>query len=172
VAFGRRATRAYEKREGTWTNLAANLVVAVDRGTLTCIRAPVTDMDVSPGTHVNSIYVEMNVAAETVTNPKVFHWALMKNPTAAFAADPSVYNANTKSWIIKRGMEMLPKDTSTVYKRIFAVRVPKKMRRMSEGDIISLRVKSTSTETINFCGFALYFIEPALLYTYKEKSRT
>ncbi len=103
----------------------------------------------------------MNVSAQVITNPKIFHWALAKNPVGAFGIDPTVYNADTKSWIIKRGMEMLPADLSTVYKRIFAVPIPKKMRRMSEGDEMSLRVKATSTESINFCGFLLYKIEPA-----------
>ncbi len=157
----KRATRAYEKREGTFSSLAADISTTTNFAPLTCVRDPVADMDVTPGTHVNTIYAEFNIAAETITNPKVFHWILQKNPIAAVAMTPSTYNANSKSWIIKRGMEMLPKNVSTVYKRIFAVRVPKKMRRMSEGDVMVLRGVSTSSETMNFCGFVLYFIEPA-----------
>ncbi len=56
---------------------------------------------------------------------------------------------------------MLPSDVSTVFKRIFAVSIPKKMRRMSEGDTMQLRIKATSAETVNFCGFMIYSIEPA-----------
>ncbi len=103
----------------------------------------------------------MNIAAETVTNPKVFHWTLHKNPTNALAFTPSLYNENSRSWIMKRGMEMLPSDVSTVFKRIFVVRPPKKMRRMSEGDTMQMRVIASSAETINFCGFMIYATEPA-----------
>ncbi len=134
---------------------------ASNNGTLTAIRDPVTDAQISPGTIVKSAYVEINIAAETITNPKIFHWQLHKNPTAALTFTPTAYNQDTKSWIIKRGMEMLPKNVSTVYKRVFAVRIPGKMRRASEGDIYNLRVQASSTETINFCGFVIWFIEPA-----------
>ncbi len=150
-----------EKREITWSNLAADASTGINVGTLTCVRDPTTDVQCTPGTRVNWIYGEFNVSAQTVTNPKVFHWQMHKNPTAALTFTATAYNQDTKSWIMKRGMEMLPADRSTVYKRIFTVKPPQKMRRMSEGDIMTLRSQSSSAETQNFCGFLIYNITPA-----------
>ncbi len=163
MAFGRRrgATLKTEKREITWTNLAQDASSAKTVGNITCVRDPTGDSEIEPGTIIRWLYAEFNVSAETITNTKVFHWIVSKNPVASLTITPTLYNADTKSWIIKRGMEMLPKDVGTVYKRIFAVSIPKKMRRASEGDIYNLKYQVSSAETINTCGFVLYNIEPA-----------
>ncbi len=53
-------------------------------------------------------------------------------------------------------MEMLPKDASTVFKRIFVVKVPRKFQRMAQNMNIEFRYIATSTEAINACGIAIY----------------
>ncbi len=148
-----------DKHEVTWSQLAAdmgtakvdvtfaNAVAAEDKGSTT---------ECMVGSHVDSIYVEMNIAAEAITNPKVLHWSIQCRPNGFASSDPILYYQVARSQIIKRGMEMLPKNVATVYKRMFVVRIPKKARRMSMSDIISITFKCSSTEAINVCGIAIY----------------
>ncbi len=148
-----------DKHEITWSFLAA------DQGTAT-IQVPIvigvhsadknapTECEV--GSHVRSIYFEFQMAAQTITNPKVLHWELQGGPEGTTLENPTTYYQGNRAQIFKRGMEMLPADVSTVYKRIFVVRVPKKMQRIQENGFITLLFRCTSTETINNCGFAIY----------------
>ncbi len=148
-----------EKHEQTFSNLAS------DAGTAPVIIPIVVSVamaDVNSGTevprgaHVNWIFFELNFAAQVTTNPKVVHWQVMFNPTSLETSTPLTYNTNNKRFILKRGMEMLPSDTSTVFKRVFVVKIPRKYQRMGVDDNISLIYQATSTETINACGFAIY----------------
>ncbi len=98
----------------------------------------------------------MNIGAETITNPKILHWqVIITRAGQTIGAATSYYQAE-RSQIIKRGMEMLPKDVGTVYKRIFFAPLPKGSTRMRENSEIIIRFQTTSAETINFCGFAIY----------------
>ncbi len=162
-SFRRRRTATLQsaKIEQTWSLLAADRSTGTNVAQIICVKNPTADNEVSIGTIIKWIYVEFNVAAQTTTNPKVFHWTLHKNPTNALSFTPSAYNENSRSWIMKRGMEMLPADVATVFKRIFVVSVPKKMKRMSEGDTFQLRSIASLAETINYCGFLIYNTEPA-----------
>ncbi len=148
-----------DKHEITWSDLAADFgaaniskqlslgVAAEDKGAGT---------ECMVGSHVRSIYIEMNIAAETITNPKVLHWLVEVRDFNQTGATPNLYYQNDRSIIIKRGMEMLPKNVSTVFKRIFVVRIPKKAQRISMGSGIFLKFRCSSTEAINVCGFAIY----------------
>ena len=102
------------------------------------------------------MYIEFNVAAETITNPKVLHWTIQGGSEGSTLENPSTYYQGNRSSIFKRGMEMLPKDVGTVYKRIFTVKIPKKFQRVSENAFISLLFRCSSTEAINVCGFGIY----------------
>lgn len=150
-----------DKHEITWSLLAA------DFGTATTSILLVdgveaanknTSTECMVGSHVRSIYIEMNMAAQTTTNPKVLHWEVLLKPFSASAgsSNPSLYYQVARNQVIKRGMEMLPSDVATVYKRIFVVRVPKKAQRIGLDDQIALVFRCSSTETINVCGFAIY----------------
>ncbi len=147
-----------DKHELTWSNLAQ------DAGSVTVIvlakGVPTSDKDTPSecvvGSHVRSIYVEMHFSANVVTNPKVISWFLVGKRTGETIGTPNTYNTVERSSIFKRGMEMLPKDLSTVYKRVFVVRVPKKFQRMANNMNIELRYIASSTEAINACGFAIY----------------
>ncbi len=146
------------KIEFPWSDFLIDAGTAkIEKNILTAIKNPTSDYFVEIGSSVKYFYFEFHFSAETVTNPKVVHWLLQKleGGIAAAELDPLFYNSALRNKIIKRGMEMLPKDTSTVFKRIFVVRVPKGMQRMAEGDIWKFTYHCSSTETINSCGIVI-----------------
>ncbi len=147
-----------EKHEGTWSNLGQNASTTVEIVLLTCLRNPIADLQVPVGAHVKWFYLEFHFSAETTTNPKVMHWLIQKVPqaVASMKSVPSTYDNTIKKYIIKRGMEMLPSDQSTVFKRIFAVRVPKWMQRCADADTWVFRYIASSAETINSCGIFIW----------------
>ncbi len=102
----------------------------------------------------------MHFSAQTVTNPKVIHWDVFKNPGNNISGVvPSLYGQDYKKFIMKRGMEMLPADRSAVFKRVFVVKMPRRYRRMDLGDTLILHYICSSAEPINACGFALTKVE-------------
>ncbi len=148
-----------EKHEGTWSNLAQNAGPPTTEITLvTCLRNPTADLQVPIGAHIRWFYLEFHFSAEVTTSPKVIHWLIQKVPQAVGSMEsvPSTYDNTIKKYIIKRGMEMLPSDQSTVFKRVFAVRVPRWMQRCADADVWQFRYVSSSTETINSCGFFIF----------------
>ncbi len=148
-----------DKHEITWSNLAS------DRGTATLIvplakGVPPADKNIATeceiGSKIYGIYVEFNVAAEDVTSPKIIHWAIQGGAEGSTKENPTLYYQSNRSFILKRGMEMLPKDVSTVYKRVFVVKIPKKLQRQTADSYIDILFRASSTELINLCGFAIY----------------
>ncbi len=112
--------------------------------------------EVLVGSRITRLYMEINVAAETITNPKVFHWLIFKAPFGTTIPAASSYNNTSKRFIIQRGMEMLPSDVGTVYKRIISIKIPKRYQRMGDNDFLIFKHIATSAETINICGFFIY----------------
>ncbi len=108
------------------------------------------------GAHIRSIYLEFHFSAEVTTSPKVIHWTIEGLLPGQSGTVPSTYYQSQRSEIFKRGMEMLPSDQSTVYKRIIVVKVPKKFQRVQESSGLVFRFICTSAETINACGIAIY----------------
>ncbi len=149
-----------DKHEITWSDLAIDASANKARQLVLGVASADKDssFECEVGSRVNAIYIEVNIAAQTVTNPKVLHWIVMARPSGATPAaqTPSLYYQAGRSQILKRGMEMLPSDVSTVYKRVFVVRIPKKSRRISDGDTIDFIYRCSSAESINVCGFAIY----------------
>ncbi len=145
-----------EKEEITWSNLAQDASSTQNIPIVQGVDNPSTVGQVEIGNTVRSIFFEFNVAAQTITNPKVFHWVVEKLPSLGTGTDPSVYDAKNKKQVLHRGMEMLPKDVGTVFKRIFVVKIPPRLRRIAYGDQINLRYKASSAETLNMCGIAIY----------------
>ncbi len=148
-----------DKHEVTWSNLSADhgtatFIVPIAKGVPPADKNTSTEVEI--GSKVFSIYVEMNLAAETITNPKIIHWAMQGGSEGSTIENPTTYYQSNRSFILKRGMEMLPKDVSTVYKRIFVVRIPRKLQRQTADSFISLMFQASSTESINNCGFAIY----------------
>ncbi len=149
-----------DKHEITWSNLAQNASSAISvqiwSGTQAADKDSATEVET--GSHVKSVYFEFHFGAEVITNPKVIHWTFHIRPQNLSAAGntPSTYYANGRNLILRRGMEMLPKSNTTVYKRVIQVRIPKKYQRIGEGDTANFSYISTSAETINACGIGIY----------------
>ncbi len=147
-----------EKEETTWSNLAQNASAIQNITIINAVDSPTTAGQIEIGDTVSSVYFEFHFSAQVVTNPKVIHWTIQKLPSGVTAMQntPSVYDSAVKRFIFKRGMEMLPADTSTVFKRIFVVRIPPRFKRFGDGDQLRFSYICSSTETINACGIAVY----------------
>ncbi len=147
-----------EKHEITFTDLAKDastdqsvtLVQAVDASTKSAA------IDVLVGSRVTRLYMELNFAAQTITNPKVLHWLVFKAPFGTTIGATNLYNQVSKRFVIQRGMEMLPKDVGTVFKRILSIKIPKRYQRMGDNDFLVFKYIVTSAETVNVCGFFIY----------------
>ncbi len=148
-----------DKHELTWSNLASDassqVSILLARGTV--ISAKNTATETAIGSHVYSIYFEFHFSAETTTSAKVIHWEIDGVPPATASFPPaSTYYTSQRAQIFKRGMEMLPREQGTVFKRVFVVKVPKKFQRQQESQDINFRYICTSAEPINACGIAIY----------------
>ncbi len=146
-----------EKEEIAWSNLGQDASTTIVVPIVTGVDSPTTAGTVEIGATVSSIYFEFNLVADTTTTVKIFHWQVVKSPHADYAEIANSYDTDHKNQILKRGMEMLPKATTAVQtKRIFVVRIPPRLRRIADGDVIQFRYQCTSAETINCCGIAIY----------------
>lgn len=146
------------KHEITWSNLvqnaAATQTIVLAKGTPS---ADVNDgTEVEIGHKVTRIYFEFHFSADTVVNPKVIHWVIDCTLSGMTAGNPNTYNQDDRSFIFQRGMEMLPQDQSTVFKRILSVKVPKIYQRAKANWFLRLRYICSSAEAINACGIAIY----------------
>ncbi len=147
-----------KKHEVTWSNLGQNastvqkipIVKGTDPGTVTA------DVDVAIGNHVKSVYFEFHFSAASTGNANVIHWAFVKEPFTTNISNPNTYNQTDRRFIMKRGMEMLPVNVSTVFKRIFVVKIPKVYQRVGDLDQYTFQYIASSTETINACGISIY----------------
>ncbi len=148
-----------DKHEVTWSFLATDLGTA-KKTIVLAVGVHPADKDgpteVGIGAKIFGIYLEFNIAAETITNPKVVHWQIAVRPQSGANSSPNVYYQTDRSFIIKRGMEMLPKDVATVFKRIVFVPIPRVYQRMKDTMDIVFQLQASSTEAINFCGFGIY----------------
>ncbi len=149
-----------QKHETTWSLLQLNassqqniaLVTATDRGTIDTANPD----EVAIGSKIKWIYLEFHFNAEVTGNTNVVHWKVEIQKAGSAASVPNLYNQDDKSFIIKRGMEMLPKAVSTVFKRITVVKIPRNYQRISQGMLIKFRFIASSADQINTCGFAIF----------------
>ncbi len=147
------------KHEITWSNLgqdAATSAVVIDLAI--GVEPPDKNLgsEVSIGAKVRTIYFEFHFSAAQTGNVNVIHWIIGKEPFNTNISNPTVYQQTDRRFIFKRGMEMLPANVATVYKRIFVVRIPPKFNRIGDADKIFLKYQASSTQTINACGIAIY----------------
>ncbi len=146
------------KHENTFTHLAQDsstkqtvvLSLAVDAADKNAAN------EVSIGSHIKWIFAEFNMSAETVTVVKTVHWAIRYIPPGQVSSGPNQLFGTDRSYVLKRGMEMLPKDVSTVYKRVFVVKIPRKYVRQQDGGQIVFEYIASSTNTMNACGIFIY----------------
>ncbi len=145
-----------EKEEITWSNLSVDLGAGIAIEIVKAVDSPTTAGQIEIGDTVKSVFIEMNFSAETITNTKIIHWYVMKVPAGITPGSAAVYDVNTKRHVLKRGMEMTPKSVNTIIKRIFVVKIPRGLSRFGDGDVLRLQVNASLTETMNFCGIAIY----------------
>ncbi len=146
------------KQEITWSNLAQDagtaktVVLAV--GVKSADADAVTEVEI--GHSVKFLYLEFQFSAETITNTKIIHWLVDCNISGATAGNPIQYYQPDRSFIIQRGMEMLPKSVNTIIKRIVPIRVPRVYQRAKNNWSLRFRYQASLTETINACGICIY----------------
>ncbi len=147
-----------DKHEITWSDLGLDASTTINKILATVVQPASKNLstEVGIGSRVNGVYIEFNVAAETITNPKVLHWQVIITRAGETLASASSYYQIERSQIVKRGMEMLPKDVGTVYKRVIFAPLPRGSTRMRANQEIIFRFQCSSAETINICGFAIY----------------
>ncbi len=147
-----------DKHEIVWSDLIVN-AAGVQRKGLTAtvdVGAKTTAGQVALGSHVYGIYLEFQFSAEAATTTTIIHWNVIGELVTQTNSVPSLYYQDDRAQIFKRGMEMIPKDVSTVVKRIVFVRIPKAWQRQKQGMEIIFQYIATSAETVNACGFAIY----------------
>ncbi len=159
MVFRRRfASIKSNKHEITWSNIAQNAgaaqAITLIKGVKSADADTATEVEI--GHKVRALYMEFHFSAETLTNTKVIHWQIEVIPTGMTTSTPSAYYGDDRSYIIKRGMEMLPKDAGTVFKRIVLVLIPPKYQRIANNQFVQFRYIASSSETINACGITIY----------------
>ncbi len=145
-----------EKEEVSFSNLIQNASTTKTVDIITATDSPTTAGQVEIGDTVNSIFCELNFSAENITNTKIIHWMILKLRTGQVIATPSAYDPTIKRQILKRGMEMLPKDVGTTIKRVFVIKLPRSIKNFQDGDKLQFGYVATATDTINTCGFFIF----------------
>ncbi len=150
-----------QKHEITWSNLGqdagtAAIKVVLALGKAAGVVTTTTASDITIGSHIKSIYFEFHFSAAQTGNANVIHWQILKEPQDKNPTAPNLYNQSDKRFVFKRGMEMLPTNVSTVFKRVFVTRIPKGYARIGDFDKLTFQYQASSTQTINACGFAIY----------------
>ncbi len=148
------------KHENTWSFLGLDnalvkevtVIEAVDRSDIDTA----LPQEVAIGSIVKSIYFEFHFSAAQTANANIVHWQVLKEQGAQTLSNPNAYNGVDKSQIYKRGMEMLPVNVATVYKRIFVIKIPRGKQRMMQGSRWLFRFISSSSQTINTCGITIF----------------
>ncbi len=158
MARKRYAPYITDKHETTWSDLQqdSSAIQIETIATAVLPNAQNLNTEVAIGSQIPWVYIEFNVAAEVVTSPKTIHWKFEKVRTGQTATSPALMYQDDRRQVLKRGMEMLPKDVSTVYKRAFTIKLPRGMRTMQAGDILQFLWIASSTETVNCCGITIY----------------
>ncbi len=147
-----------EKKEISWSLLG--LDASSEQAITLSVAVPPGDVNIAnevpTGATIKGFYLEFQFSAETITNTKIIHWSIVKEPFDTAIASPITYNDKTKRFVFKRGMEMLPKSVNTIIKRIVFVAIPPRFKRQGEADRFAFKFIVSSAETINACGFSIY----------------
>ncbi len=147
-----------DKHEVTWSDLSADYSGATSKLLIDPVLPGAVSLstEVGIGSRVFGVYIEFNVSSQVITNTKVLHWTVSMIRKGQTAGSPATYYQDDRSQVLKRGMEMLVKDTGTLIKRIIYVKIPRTFQRMKANQQIYINFRSTSSETLNSCGFAIY----------------
>ncbi len=155
-----RAPIQSRKHEITWSNIGQDAATSTIRivllkGTEAGAITDATASEIKSGAKLNWIYFEFHFSAAQTGNVNVIHWNIAFEPVGTATQIANAYQQPQRRFIMKRGMEMLPTNVSTVFKRIFTVAIPKKFQRVGIDDEYTFNYQATSTQTINACGIAI-----------------
>ncbi len=147
-----------DKHEVTWSLLGldptVNTQVVLAVATQPSVTNTATEVEI--GSKISTIFLEFHFSPAQTGAVNVIHWQVRKEPFSTVPTAPNTYYQQDRRFIFKRGMEMLPTNVSTVFKRIVVVRIPPRFSRMGENDRLIFQFEGSSTQTINACGFAIY----------------
>ncbi len=148
------------KHEITWSLLSLDAAtvqtIVIAKGTQAADITDATALEVKSGATIRAIFFEFHFSPEVITNAKVIHWTIGLEPFGTSLGNAINYQTVQRRFIFKRGMEMLPKDLGTVFKRVFVVKIPPKFQRLGIADEIVFKFQASSTQAINACGIAVY----------------
>ncbi len=146
------------KHEITWSNLAqdasAGITIQIYKGTDSADLNTANEAGI--GARVTSVYFEFHFSPAQTGSPNVIHWECGFAPFGQVLPEPNTYQDPRRSQIIKRGMEMLPVNVATVFKRIFVVKIPRKYQRVVDSTAFQFKYIASSTQTQNACGIAIF----------------
>ncbi len=154
----RMSTIKSDKHEITWSNLGQDAstpqTVLLAQGVASANKNISNEVEI--GAHIKTVYLEFHFSAAQTANANVIHWELVMERANQTLTGPNLYYQADRAQIMKRGMEMLPTNVSTVFKRIIVLRVPKIYQRMRDEMKLEFKYTASSAQTINACGFAIY----------------
>ncbi len=146
------------KHEISWSNLGQNASTLQSQLLIdgTQVGAVSAATEVGIGSKIFGLYLEFQFSPEDVSTTQIVHWDVRVVQPGQGVTAPNVYYQIDRKFIIQRGMEMLPKNVSTVIKRIVFIRIPRVYQRIGEDQRIFFRYIVSGTALINACGFAIY----------------
>ncbi len=156
-----RAPVSSDKHEIVWSNLAQDVTtpgisVELIKGVPPATKDQAIPAECVIGSRVNSIYLEFHFSPATTAAPNIIHWVVEIQRTGQTNSVSNTYYQSDRSQILKRGMEMLVPNVSTVFKRIVVVKIPRFIRRVKDDTKIRFRYTGSGADTVNACGFAIY----------------
>ncbi len=102
------------------------------------------------------IYLEFQLSASAAGIITMIDWTVNFKRTGQTLTSPGLFYQTDRSQILKRGKEMIPADVNTIIKRIIYVRIPRTFQRMQADKKFFISFRSTTSQVINSCGFAIY----------------
>lgn len=118
-----------------------------------------TTNGVLAGSSVNSIFLNVQVAATSTAALANVYMAVYKNPGGNIATvDPQIVGGNdNKRYVIHQEMLMTEKNTTAIPRTLFkgVIRLPRGMKRFTYGDKLEITLKSPGT-TYDFCYQTIY----------------
>ncbi len=147
-----------DKHEVAWADFGADYSAPTDKLLIDPVLpgAVSASTEVGIGSRVMGIYLEFQVSASAAAIITMIDWYVHFKRTGQTLTSPGLFYQTDRSQILKRGKEMIPADVNTVIKRIIYVRIPRTFQRMQADKKFFISFRSTTSQVINSCGFAIY----------------
>ncbi len=148
-----------DKHEITWSNLGQDASTPGIQIDLTSVVQPANknaSNEVGIGSRITYLYFEFHFSPAQTANANVIHWTVEYERDGQTTGASNTYYQSNRSQILKRGMEMLPVNVATVFKRIFVVKIPRSAQRQRNNQKLTFNYTASSTQTVNACGIVIY----------------